>query len=124
MKKLFYILCCSIAVLFTACEKEEPNSTEDSKVPAISNKVETGASSDVTKSSAILKGVVNVDILAYKKIEFGIMYSTSSKTISNRSAETKKGEKLMGKNFEVKLSNLKSKTKYYYCAYLLLNDDD
>ena len=122
MKKLFYILCCSLAVLFTACDKGEPNSPEDSKDPAISNKVETGASSNVTKSSAILKGVVNVDILAYQKIEFGIMYSTSSKTISNRSAETKKGEKLMGKNFEVKLSNLKSKTKYYYCAYLLLNE--
>jgi hypothetical protein len=25
MKKLFYILCCSIAVLFTACEKGEPS---------------------------------------------------------------------------------------------------
>ena len=122
MKKLFYILCCSLAVLFTACEGEEPKSPEDSKVPATSNKVETGASSNVTDSSATLKGVVNVDISAYKEIEFGIMYSTSSESISNRSGETEEGEKLIGKNFEVELSDLKSKTKYYYCAYLLLNE--
>ena len=33
MKKLFYILCCSLAVLFTACEGEEPKSPEDSTKP-------------------------------------------------------------------------------------------
>ena len=30
MKKLFYILCCSLAVLFTACEKGEPSDKSDS----------------------------------------------------------------------------------------------
>lgn len=33
MKKLFYILCCLLAVLFTACEGEEPKSPEDSTKP-------------------------------------------------------------------------------------------
>ena len=33
MKKLFYILCCALAVLFTACEGEEPKSPEDSTKP-------------------------------------------------------------------------------------------
>lgn len=122
MKKLFYILCCSLAVLFTACEGEEPKSPEDSKVPATSDKVETGASSNVTGSSAILKGVLNVDILAYEEIEFGIMYSTSSEAISNRTAETEEGKVLIRKEFEVELCDLKSKTKYYYCAYLLFNE--
>ena len=33
MKKLFYILCCSLAVLFAACEGEGPKSSEDSTKP-------------------------------------------------------------------------------------------
>jgi hypothetical protein len=33
MKKLFYILCCLLAVVFTACESEEPKSPEDSTKP-------------------------------------------------------------------------------------------
>ena len=33
MKKLFYILCCALAVLFTACEGEEPIYPEDSTKP-------------------------------------------------------------------------------------------
>lgn len=34
MKKLFYILCCSLAVLFTACEKGEPSDKSESNNPS------------------------------------------------------------------------------------------
>ena len=77
MKKLFYILSCSLAVIFAACEGEEPKSPEKSTDSATSDKVETGVSSNITKSSATLSGIVNVDISVYNSIEFGIMFDSS-----------------------------------------------
>ena len=44
MKKLFYILCCSLAVLFTACEKGEPSDK--------SNGDASSSGSDVSKGHA------------------------------------------------------------------------
>ena len=121
MKKLFYILCCLLAVVFTACESEEPKSLEDSKSSATSDKVETGTSSNVTESSATLKGFVNVDISVYNNIEFGIMYDSSLEEVNNRSAQKINARILQSKEFTVDIKDLKSNTKYYYCAYLFLN---
>lgn len=121
MKKLFYILCCSLAVLFTACEEEEPKSPEKSTDSATSDKVETGVSSNITEFSATLSGIVNVDISVYNSIEFGIMYDSSLKEVNNRSAKKVKATILQSKDFTVDITELQSNTKYYYCAYLLLN---
>ena len=112
MKKLFYLFCCMIAVLFAACEGTEPPT---------SNKVETGASENITKTSATLKGAVNVDIATYNSVEFGIMYGSLLEEVNNRSAQMVKGSVLMGKDFSIYLADLTENTKYYYCAYLLLN---
>ena len=112
MKKLFYLFCCMFAVLFAACEGTEPPT---------SNKVVTGASENITQTSATLKGVVNVDIADYNSIEFGVMYDTLLAEVNNRSAQMVKGSVLMGKDFSINLDDLTENTKYYYCAYLLLN---
>ena len=112
MKKIFYLFCCMLVVLFAACEGTEPPT---------SNKVETGASENITKTSATLKGVVNVDIADYNSVEFGIMYDTLLAEVNNRSAQMVKGSVLMGKDFSINLADLTENTKYYYCAYLLLN---
>ena len=112
MKKLFYLFAILFAVLFAACESTEPPT---------SNKVETGASENITKTSATLKGVVNVDIADYNSVEFGIMYDTLLAEVNNRSAQMIKGSVLMGKDFSINLADLTENTKYYYCAYLLLN---
>ncbi|MEE0973811.1 MAG: hypothetical protein U0L34_06810 [Paludibacteraceae bacterium] len=112
MKKLVYLFTILFAVLFAACEGMEPPT---------SNKVETGASENITKTSATLQGVVNVDIAAYNSVEFGIMYDTLLAEVNNRSAQMVKGSVLMGKDFSLKLAKLDANTKYYYCAYLLLN---
>jgi hypothetical protein len=121
MKKLFYILSCSLAVIFAACEGEEPKSPEKSTDSATSDKVETGFSSNITESSATLSGIVNVDISVYNSIEFGIMYDSSLEEVNNRSAKKVKASILQSKDFTVDITDLKSNTKYYYCAYLLLN---
>ena len=112
MKKLFYLFTILFAVLFAACEGTEPPT---------SNKVVTGASENITKTSATLKGVVNVDIADYNSVEFGIMYDTLLAEVNNRSAQMIKGSVLMGKDFSINLADLTENTKYYYCAYLLLN---
>ena len=112
MKKLFYLFTILFAVLFAACEGTEPPT---------SNKVETGASENITQTSATLKGAVNVDIATYNSVEFGVMYDTLLAEVNNRSAQMVKGSVLMGKDFSIQLADLTENTKYYYCAYLLLN---
>ena len=112
MKKLFYLFAILFAVLFAACEGTEPPT---------SNKVVTGASENITKTSATLKGAVNVDIADYNSVEFGVMYDTLLAEVNNRSAQMVKGSVLMGKDFSINHADLKENTKYYYCAYLLLN---
>ena len=112
MKKLFYLFTILFAVLFAACEGTEPPT---------SNKVETGASENITQTSATLKGAVNVDIADYNSVEFGVMYDTLLAEVNNRSAQMVKGSVLMGKDFSIQLADLTENTKYYYCAYLLLN---
>jgi hypothetical protein len=113
MKKLLYLFSCVFAALLVGCEPTEPPT---------SNKIETGASENITESSATVKGVVNVDISAYNSIEFGIMYDSSLDEVKNRSAHKVKGRVLHGTNFSVDIAGLSAKTKYYYCAYVLLNN--
>ena len=112
MKKLFYLFCCMFAVLFAACEETEPPT---------SDKILTGASENITQTSATLKGAVNVDIATYNSVEFGIMYDTLLAEVNNRSAQMIKGSVLQGKDFKLDVAGLTANTKYFYCAYLLLN---
>ena len=101
-----------LVVLFAACEETEPPT---------SDKIVTGAFENITKTSATLKGAVNVDIATYNSVEFGIMYGSLLEEVNNRSAQMVKGSVLMGKDFSINLADLTENTKYYYCAYLLLN---
>lgn len=112
MKKLFYLFSVLFAMLFTACEGTKPPT---------SNKVETGASDNITQTSATLKGLVNVDLATYNSIEFGIMYDSSLEEVNNRSAQMVKASVLQGKDFKVDVTGLTANAQYYYCAYLLLN---
>ena len=113
MKKLFSLVICVVALLFIGCE---PNA------PATSNKVETVSASEITQVSAILHGKVNVDISLYDDVEFGMMVSDNKDDLNTRVGEMYKAKVLKGKDFELTLSNLYPNTKYYYCAWLFLNN--
>ena len=113
MKKFFSLVICIIALLFAACE---PNA------PATSSKVETGAVSDITTVSVVLHGKVNVDISQYDDVEFGIMVSESKEDMNSRKGEMYKAKVLIGKDFELTLEGLSPDTKYYYCAWVFLNN--
>ena len=112
MKKLFYLFTILFAALFTACEKDEPG---------IPSKVETGAAENITATSATLKGMVNVDIIDYEEIVFGVLYSTKAEELATLAAPSKNGLVLVGNEFKVEVTDLTAETKYYYRAYVMLN---
>ena len=112
MKKFFYLFTILFAALFTACEKDEPG---------IPSKVETGAAENITSTSAILKGMVNVDIIDYEEIVFGVLYSTKAEELATLAAPSKNGLVLVGNEFKVEVTDLTAETKYYYRAYVMLN---
>ncbi len=110
----------SVAMLFTAlsfglvsCEPNEP---------ATSNKVKTGKATEITQNSALLHGEVDIDISAYSSVEFGMMIATTKAEINARMGDAYDADVLIGKDFEVQLNGLSADTKYYYCAWLFLNN--
>lgn len=113
MKKLCSLVICVMTLLFVGCE---PNA------PATSSKVETGAASDITTESVVLHGVVNVDISQYEDVEFGMMVSEDKADLNARDGEMYKAKVLIGKDFELTLKSLSPETKYYYCAWVFLNN--
>ena len=113
MKKFFSLVICVIALLFAACE---PNA------PATSSKVKTGAASDITTKSVVLHGVVNVDISKYDDVEFGMIVSEDKSDLNARAGEMYKAKVLIGKDFELTIDGLSPETKYYFCAWVFLNN--
>lgn len=119
MKKFVYLLSLLLTIGLTACESNTPSGPTE---PVVVKKVETGISENITQTSVTLKGQVNVDISLYKDIEFGIMYGTNAEDINHGSAQSVSGDFLLGNDFAVHVTYLTDETKYYYCAYILLND--
>ena len=116
MKKIIPFLLCMLVVLW-ACEKDTPTPP----TPDTPSKVETGAAENITATSATLKGMVNVDIIDYEELVFGVMYSTKAEDIVDFTAPSKNGLALVGNEFKVEVTDLKAETKYYYRAYVMLN---
>ena len=113
MKKFFSLFICIMALLFAGCEPNEP---------ATSNKVKTGSATDITTESVVLHGVVNVDISQYKDVELGMMVSEDKADVNARNGKMYKAKVLVGKDFELTLSELSPETEYYYCAWVSLNN--
>ena len=114
MKTKLFVLCAMLcAMLFAGCEPNEP---------ATSNKVVTGDVTDITRSSALFHGTVNVDISIYNTVEFGIMIAETKEELNAREGEMYEADILIGKDFKLDIYYLSPTTSYYYCAWLLLND--
>lgn len=110
MKKILFLAVAAFACLFVGCENEN----------TLADKVVTGAATDITAKSVVLHGVVNVDIMQYNNVEFGMMVATYETAVENDGTKYPT-EVLSGSDFKVQISNLKPNTQYYYCAYLVLN---
>lgn len=87
----------------------------------LGDKVETRDPISVDYTSAVIKGVVNIDVSAYKKVEFGVLYSEY--TINLYDAKRKSTNILSGKEFTVKLDKLNPGARYNYKAYILLDGE-
>jgi hypothetical protein len=118
MKKILYLISFLLAMTFVACEKNDPTTPP---APTTPSKIETGAAENITATSATLKGMVNVDIIDYEEIVFGVMYSTKAEDLVDFTAPSKNGLVLIGNEFKVEVTDLKAETKYYYRAYVMLN---
>ena len=85
--------------------------------------VVTGDTMDLTHKSVILSGKVKVDIADYETIEWGMMYSVDKDELESRNgAMVVCDDALIENAYRVELSDLASETKYYYCAYVNLNN--
>jgi uncharacterized protein (TIGR02145 family) len=97
-----------MALLFAGCK---PNAS-----------VETGSASDITTESVVLHGVVNVDISQYDDVKFGMMVSENKAEFNTRDGDMYKAKLLIDKDFKLTLEGLSPDTKYYYCAWVFLNN--
>lgn len=113
MKPKVFLLLLLIALLIT-CKKDSDKGTSD--------KVITISAIDITNSSALLIGEIDVKCAAYKSVECGILISEDKSKVNVYEGEKFSCEKLISNTFFVEVTGLKYGTNYYYCAYLILND--
>ena len=126
MKK--YFLFALLAMFIVGCDGPNVNNpsggdSDDDGGGSNKSYVVTGEAKDVTYKSVTLYGEVNVEIADYETIEWGMMYSTDKDELEYRNGIMVACDDALIENaYRVELSDLVSETKYYYCAYVNLNN--
>lgn len=106
MKKLQYLLLCTLLLLMTACEKD----TEPSNfAPGLS----TGAVSEVYRMGATLSGSVRKSEGTVVK-DFGILYSELQSMVEYTEVKATTADPV---SFSVSVQGLEPGKDYYYCSY-------
>ena len=119
VKFLAGMLVVASCICLTGCDREEAEAPTSKPT---SNKVTTGEAGEITGQSAVLAGTVNVDIKDYNSVQFGMMVSDNLQDMNNRKGEKVWGKTLIGSNYTVEIGGLTGSTKYYYCAFVFLNE--
>ena len=126
MKK--YFLFALLAMFIVGCDGPNVNNpsggdSDDDGGGSNKSYVVTGEAKNVTYKSVTLYGEVNVEVADYETIEWGMMYSTDKDELEDRNGiMVACDDALIENTYRVELSDLVSETKYYYCAYINLNN--
>ena len=131
MKKYFsFFFFALLAMFLVGCDSPSVNypSGGDSDDDGGSNSksyVTTGDAKDITYKSATLFGEVNVEISDYDEIEWGVMYSTDKADLESHLGTKVLAEGTLQEDmYSVSVTGLEAETKYYYCAFVRVNNKD
>ena len=123
MKKIVYLFGMIVCLACVSCEEISYPEWD------FILKCTTLDATEVTETSAILSGTINIDFTEIEGTNTcGIFYSSWSEydlRLENdfMGVENVKANMSSGKEFSVQLSNLQSGSTYYYRAYLCTNDN-
>ena len=85
----------------------------------------TGSAEDLTYNSVVLYGELEANFFDYTSIKYGISYSPNKSDLqSDNGTLVYCSESLQDNKYSVALSSLEAETKYYYCAFAYVNDQD
>lgn len=122
MKKIVYLFGMIVCLACVSCE--------EISYPELDFilKCTTLDATEVTQTSAILSGAINIDFTEIEGTNTcGIFYSLSEYDLCLEyewmDVENVEANMSSGKEFSVQLSDLQSRSTYYYRAYLCTNDN-
>ena len=119
-----YFLFVLLTMVLVGCEQPTPDvsSGDDGDSTNMVSAVVTGDVKNITHQSAILYGEVNVEIVDYESIEWGMIYSSNKAELESRNCQyVYSTAPLRDSVYSVSLGGLDAETKYYYCAFVYLN---
>lgn len=83
----------------------------------------TGTAVDITYNSAVVTGELKIERADYDSVTYGVLYSTDKSELESQNGEyVFSPDDLSENKYSVALSNLESATKYYYRAFVYLNE--
>ena len=119
-----------LAMFLVGCDSPNANypsggDSDDDGGSSNKSYIVTGEATDLTYKSVTLSGKVkvNVEIADYETIEWGMMYSTDKAELESHLGTKVLAEGALQEDmYSVSVTGLESETKYYYCAYIYLNN--
>ena len=108
-----------LTLLFVACDPNSPNDPTNESACVVTDTVQ-----EITHHSVVFYGEVNVSNTDYESVEWGVMYSTNKTDLQARQGMYAYRKEILTSNeYTISLQGLDSETKYYYCAFVYLNDE-
>ena len=126
IKKYFVIVL--LAIFGAGCNTPAPyyptvDDTTGDNSSETKTYLRTGNYTDLTHNSVTLLGEVKVEIADYESIEWGMMHSTDKDELEARNGERVfSTDDLIENMYSVFVNGLEAETKYYYCAFVNLNN--
>ena len=126
MKKFLLSFICVMTYVLIGCDSHAPiYPSGGSSGGGSSSKsyVLTGTAVDITYNSAVVTGELKIERADYDSVTYGVLYSTDKSELESQNGEyVFSPDDLSENKYSVALSNLESATKYYYRAFVYLNE--